>query len=117
MTARLEPEGDRDVKNDMDAPKRDVAGRRDLNRSTIARSLVDRMEECMRAQEDAAADLKAVLHDAAAQEFSKTDIQAMKRIARLRLKDQLGRAREQLAALSRISKAVQCGLFDWESAG
>ena len=37
----------------------------------------------------------------------------MKKIARLRLKDQKGRAQEQLEALERIGKAVEFDLFDW----
>lgn len=92
---------------------RDWVGDLDLNRTTITKSLVDRMEECLRAQENAAADLKEVLADANEHEFSKRDIEAMKKIARLRLKDQMGRAREQLEALDRIGKAVNCDLFDW----
>ena len=95
------------------APKRDWMATLDVNRTTITKSMVDRMEECLRAQEAAAADLKEVLHDAAEAEFSKRDIEAMKKIARLRLKDQMGRAREQLEALDRIGKAVNCDLFDW----
>jgi uncharacterized protein (UPF0335 family) len=89
------------------------ADKLDLNRTTITKSFVDRMEECMRAQENAAADLKGVIAEANEAEFSKRDIEAMKKIAKLRLKDQLGRAREQLESLDRIGKAVNCDLFDW----
>lgn len=95
------------------APKRDWSTTLDLNRTTTTKNFVDRIEECMRAQENAAADLKEVLNDANEQEFTKRDIEAMKKIARLRLKDQMGRAREQLEALDRIGKAVNCDLFDW----
>ena len=41
--------------------------------------------------------------------------EAMKKIARLRLKDQVGRAREQIDALRRIGAAVQCDLFDFDA--
>ncbi len=96
-----------------DAPKKDWVGALDLNRTTITKSLVDRMEECMRQQEQAGTDLKEVLADANEHEFSKRDVEAMKKIARLRLKDQIGRAREQLEALDRIGKAISVDLFDW----
>jgi uncharacterized protein (UPF0335 family) len=89
----------------------DWTKRLDLNRTTITTDFVKRMEECMRQQEAAAADLKELTAQAAEQEFTKRDIEAMKRIARLRLKDQVGRAREQIDALRRIGDAVQCDLF------
>lgn len=63
----------------------------DLNRTTVTTNFVARMEECMRAQQTASDDLKEVVAQAAEQEFSKRDIEAMKKIARLRLKDQIGR--------------------------
>ena len=88
----------------------------DLNRTTITTDFVNRMESCMRDAETAAADLKEVVAQAAEQEFTKRDIEAMKKIARLRLKDQIGRAREQLDALRRIGAAVQCDLFDFDGA-
>lgn len=100
--------------DETDAPKKDWMADLDVNRTTVTKSIVDRMEECMRSQEKAIADLKEVTHDALEHEFSKRDIEAMKKIAKLRLKDQLGRAREQLEALDRIGKAVNCDLFDWE---
>ena len=37
----------------------------------------------------------------------------MKKIAQLRLKDQIGRAKEQLDALQRVSRACGLDLFDW----
>lgn len=88
----------------------------DLNRTTVTTDFVNRMETCMRDAEAAAADLKEVVAQAAEQEFTKRDIEAMKKIARLRLKDQIGRAREQLDALRRIGAAVQCDLFSLEDA-
>lgn len=83
----------------------------DLNRTTITTNFVDRFEEVMRQQEAAANDLKEITADASEQEFSKRDIEAMKKIAKFRLKDQIGRAREQISALRRIGAAVQCDLF------
>lgn len=98
-----------------DQPAKDWTKDLDLNRTTITKSLVDRMEECMRVQEGAANDLKEVLADANEHEFSKRDIEAMKKLARLRLKDQIGRAREQLEALDRVGKAIALDLFDWSN--
>ena len=46
--------------------------------------------------------------------FSPRDVTAMKRIARMRLKDQGGRAKEELEALHRIGHAVGFDLFSWQ---
>jgi uncharacterized protein (UPF0335 family) len=99
-----------------EAPRKDWASALDLDRKTITKSFVDRMEECMRAQQTAADDLKEVIADAKEAEFSPRDVEAMKKIAKLRLKDQRGRAQEQLEALQRIGRAVGFDLFDWADA-
>lgn len=96
-----------------ETPQRDWSATLDLDRRTITRSFVDRMEECMRAAEAAADDLKELVAQAKEAEFGPRDIQAMKKIAKMRLKDQRGAAREQLEALNRIGKAVAFDLFDW----
>jgi uncharacterized protein (UPF0335 family) len=84
----------------------------DLNRATVTTDFVSRFEAVMRDQQTAAVDLKEIAAQAAEQEFSKRDIEAMKKIAKMRLKDQIGRAREQIDALRRIGAAVQIDLFD-----
>ena len=84
----------------------------DLQRTTLTGSMVDRMEACLRQAEAASDDLKAVVAECRTQEYRSTDIAAMKKIARLRLKDRIADAREQLAALQRVSRAVQIKLFD-----
>jgi uncharacterized protein (UPF0335 family) len=84
----------------------------DLNRTTVTTDFVARFETVMRAQQAASDDLKEIAAQAAEQEFSKRDIEAMKKIAKMRLKDQIGRAREQIDALRRIGAAVQIDLFD-----
>jgi uncharacterized protein (UPF0335 family) len=86
----------------------------DLDRSTLTKSFVDRMEECLRQQQVAADDLKQVCADATEAEFGPHDIKAMKKIARIWLKDQRSDARDQLEALERIGRAVQFELFDWD---
>lgn len=97
-----------------ETPSRDFTKMFDLDRSTAIKNLVTRMEECMRQQQVAADDLKQVTADAVEQEFGPNDIRAMKRIAKLRLKDGLADAREQLEALERIGRACQFDLFGWD---
>lgn len=84
----------------------------DLNRTTITTDFVNRFEAVMRDQQTAADDLKEIAAQASEQEFTKRDIEAMKKIAKMRLKDQIGRAREQIDALRRVGAAVQIDLFD-----
>ena len=100
--------------NEQSEPvKRDWTKTLDLDRTAITREFVNRMENCMRQSQDAQDDLKQVIADAKGAEFKPRDVEAMKKIARLRLKDQKGRAQEQLEALERIGKAVEFDLFDW----
>lgn len=99
-----------------ETPRKDWSAALDLDRKTATRSFVERIEECMRAQQSAADDLKEVIADAKGAEFSVRDVDAMKTIAKLRLKDQRGRAQEKLEALSRIGRAVGFDLFDWADA-
>lgn len=89
--------------------------RLDLNRTLLVRDLVDGMERCLMEAEAAAAALRQVEVRARQADFSKGDVAAMKKIARLRVKDQVGRAQEQLAALHRMSRAVDCDLFTWSA--
>lgn len=97
-------------------PKRDFAKMFDLDRTTLTKSMVDRMERCLRDAESARDDLKEVVAECNNAEFGKRDIEAMKKIAKLRLQDKKGAAQEQLEALERIGKAVGFDLFDWASA-
>lgn len=98
-------------------PDRDFAKMFDLDRSTLIKSMVDRMEECMRAATAAREDLKEVVTACRDEhEFPPREIIAMKRIAKLRLDDKGGEAKEQLSALERIGRAVGFNLFDWADA-
>ena|ERR1700756_3125529 len=94
-------------------PERDFSKMFDLDRSTLIKNMVDRMESCMRQAQSAADDLKEVIADCREAEFIARDIGAMKKIARLRLKDQRAIAAEQIEALQRIGRAVGFDLFDW----
>jgi hypothetical protein len=61
--------------------------------------------------------LKAIVESAKEQEFGPREIKAMRTIAKLRLKDKKVEAREELAALERISKAADFDLFDFAGVG
>lgn len=94
-------------------PKRDFVKILDLNRSQLTKDIVTQLEDAMRRQDVAADDIKEITASAKEQEYGPRDIAAMKKIAKLRLKDKCLDAREQLEALSRIGKAVEFDLFDW----
>lgn len=103
--------------DDEHKPDRDFEKMFDLDRSTLTKSMVDRMEECLRAAAAAREDLKEIAAECRVEhEFAPRDIMAMKKIAKLRLDDKANEAREQLAALERIGRAVGFDLFDWASA-
>lgn len=97
-------------------PKRDLTVIFDLDRKKLTKTIVDRMEQVMREQDAARADLKAIMEECKEQRFSKRDIEAMKKIAKLRKEDKKGAAKEQLEALERIGAIVGFDLFDWASA-
>lgn len=94
-------------------PRRDFARMFDLDRSTLIKNLVDEIEDRMRTIEIAQDDLKILAASAKEKEFSPRDIAAMKAVAKLRLKDKTGEAREKLESLDRISRAVGLPLFDY----
>lgn len=97
-------------------PKRDFAKMFDLDRTTLTKNMVDRMERCLRDAQIARDELKEVIAECNEAEFGKRDIEAMKKIAKLRLDDKKAQAQEQLEALERIGKAVDYDLFDWAAA-
>jgi hypothetical protein len=104
---------DNDNPPDGERPDKDLSKMFDLDRSNLTTSMVSRFEDCFRQQESAAADVVELTNKCNGLEFSKRDIAAMKKIAKLRLKDKRADASEQLEALSRISRAVNFDLFDW----
>ena len=103
-------------KDEGEAPKRDLHKMFDLDRSTLIKTMVDRMEQCMREADAARDDLKELLSECREAEFGPRDIAAMKKIAKLRKDDKGGDAKEQLEALQRIGRAVGYDLFDWSMA-
>lgn len=96
-----------------DMPERDFAKLFDLDRTQLIKSMVDRMEGCLREAEGARDDLKEIVAECAKAAFRKHDIAAMRKIAKLRLQDKRGDAAEQLEALERVGRAVGFDLFDW----
>ena len=95
-----------------DEPSRDFERMLDLDRSTLIRDFIDEMEGRMREVETAQAALKEIAEAVARQEFPPRDVAAMKKIARLRLKDQKAAAQQELEALGRIGSvgSGQAGL-------
>lgn len=103
--------------DDEHQPTRDFEKMLDLDRTTLTKSMVDRMEQCLRAATAAREDLKEIIAECRDDhEFGPRDIMAMKRIAKLRLDDKGSEAKEQLEALQRIGRAVGFDLFDWANA-
>jgi uncharacterized protein (UPF0335 family) len=96
-------------------PSRDFERMLDLDRSTLIRDFVDEMESRMREVESAQAALKDIAEAAVRQEFPPRDVAAMKKIARLRLKDQKAAAQQELEALGRIGKAADFDVLDFEA--
>jgi uncharacterized protein (UPF0335 family) len=106
MLENTEPSG-------QPAPKPDLNEVFDLDRKRLTRGMVDRMEQCMLEADAARDDLKQVLAECREAQFGPRDIEAMKKIAKLRKDDKGGAAKEQLAALERIAGIVGFDLFDW----
>lgn len=96
-----------------DTPEKDLGEIFDLDRKGLTAQLVTNMEQCLRDAQSAREDLKQVIASAKEAQFSRKDIAAMRKIANLRMKDQLTEAREQLAALERVGQAVGFDLFRW----
>ena len=94
-------------------PKRDLHEIFDLDRKKVVRSYVDRMEQCMREADAARDELKEIIAEAKENHFGPRDVEAMKKIAKLRKDDKGGAAKEQLEALERIGGIVGFDLFDW----
>jgi hypothetical protein len=94
-------------------PPRDFARMLDLDRSTLIKDFVGEMEARMRDVETALSDLKDIAEAAARQEFTPREVAAMKKIAKLRLKDQKAAASLELEALQRIGRAAGFDVFDF----
>lgn len=97
-------------------PKRDLTEVFDLDRKKLTRQIVDQMEQAMRDIDNAREDLKQIIASAKEASFGPRDVEAMKKIAKLRKDDKGGTAKEQLEALDRIGGIVGFDLFNWAAA-
>ena len=101
--------------SELGPPPRDFERMLDLDRSTLIRDFVDEMEGRMREVETAQAALKDIVEAAVRQEFPPRDVAAMKKIARLRFKDQKAAAQLEFEAIGRIGKAADFDVLDFEA--
>src|SRR3954469_23213546 len=83
-------------------PPRDWEKTLDLNRSSLIKDFVGQIEDQMRDGQTAQNTIKDIAAAAEEQEFSPSEVSAMKKIARLMLKDDLAKAQQELQALQRI---------------
>src|SRR3546814_12099171 len=93
-----------------ETPKRDLNEVFDLDRKKLTRKIVDQMEQAMRDIDAAREDLKAIIASAKEAAFSPRDVEAMKKIAKLRKDDKGGAAKEPLKALKRIGEGRESGV-------
>ena len=99
-----------------DRKPNDLAEIFDLDRTQLIARMTGNFENCLRDIQTAQDDLKQLVASCKEAQVSPREIEAMKTIARLRLKDQGGAAREKLAALKLVGKAAGYDLFDWADA-
>ena len=85
----------------------------DLDRKDLYARMVSQIEQCLRDIDSAREDLKQIMASCKEAQISRSEIAAMRKIAQLRLNDQIGRAREELAALQRVGNACGLALFEW----
>lgn len=101
-----------DKRNDPD----DLSEMFDLDRKKAIATLVGNMEQCLRDVQDAQEDLKQLSASAKEAGFTVKDVSAMKRVAKLRLDDDVVQARKDLERLQRIADAAGVDLFSWAKA-
>lgn len=93
--------------------ERDLGAIFDLDRTKLTKSMVDRFEQLLRDRDAVGEDLRQLAAECKDANFSKRQIAAMKRIAKLRKDDKRQAAREELSALEQVATAVGFDLFDW----
>ena len=101
------------AKTDAQSERNEFSEIFNLPRKSLTAKLVADMEQCLRDAHSAREDLKQIVASAKAAQFGRREVEAMKKIAQLRMKDQLTQARDQLAALERVGHAVGFDLFRW----
>lgn len=105
-----------DAGSKPEQPKANLTEMFDLDRKKLTGKIVDQMEQAMRDVDAAREDLKQIIASAKEAAFSPRDVEAMKKIAKLRKDDKGGAAKEQLEALERIGGIVGFDLFGWADA-
>lgn len=83
----------------------------DLDRKDVVKKLVTEMEQCLHDAMIARENLKEIVAHAREYQFSAWEAVAMRKLAKLRLDDKLGTAREEIDALRRISYSLEIDLF------
>jgi hypothetical protein len=97
-----------------DEPKpNDLSQIFDVDRSQLVARMTSNFENCLRDIATAQDDLKELVASCREAGIGPNEIAAMKMVARVRMKDQAGAAREKLEALDRVGKAAGLDLFDW----
>lgn len=94
-------------------PQRDFAKMFDLGRHTKIKDFVDRFESLFKDQLDIREDLKELAGEVLKEEFTRDQLAAMRKIAKLRLDDKRVQAMKALAALEEVGKATGFDLFAW----
>lgn len=86
----------------------------DISRNGRTKEIIAEFERCLTDVETAQQEMKEITMTCASEQFSKADVAAMKKVARLRMKDKVAEARRELAALERVSNAAEMSLFDFD---
>lgn len=84
----------------------------DEERTGLAKAFVSKFQQIMSDQADAAADLRLTAEEALEAKFSKREVSAMKKIARVQLKDARLKTAYDNHALEEIGRAVGCDVFN-----
>lgn len=80
---------------------------------TLIKDLVGRAEQCLGDIKSAQDDLKQIVEEAKQAQLSRSEIAAVKQIAKMRNDGKVGEAQRKLQALATISSAVGMDLFAW----
>lgn len=87
----------------------------DTNSTTAIKDYVLRYEALFRQQDATAGDLKELAEEVKESDFNPREIAAMKRVAKLQVNGKTQKARDELAALSRVAEAAGMDLFNFDA--
>lgn len=83
----------------------------DEERAGLTRAFVYKFETVLKDQRDAADDLRMLAEEALEAKFSKREVAAMRKIARIKMKNDRLKAAYDNHALEEIGRAVGCDVF------